>query len=193
MFSSVLGGLDTAVWRFYRDHEFLVAVAEVYTQWGVSSILTPLALFVGVGLIMKNKPISLAVLPIVSLHVCGVLTAYLKSWTAVDRPPRIDWLAGASGGSFPSGHVANTTACLVAIAVVLTMGMVSSRPKALIWISTGTLVALMGWARLALRVHWFSDVVGGWLLGVAVAYGCHVVLTRFRRANPLRRLGHRAS
>ena len=119
MFSAALGSLDERVWRFFVDHPFLISFAKVYTRWGVSSILIPLALMVGVALFAKYQSVALAAIPMLALQVNDVLTATSKSYFGVARPPRAEWLAGAAGGSFPSGHMANTTSVVVAGAIVI--------------------------------------------------------------------------
>jgi membrane-associated phospholipid phosphatase len=68
--------------------------------------------------------------------------------------------------SFPSGHAAYATAWIAA-AVVFTrrLGLVSG--AALV---TGAIVlaAAVGLTRIYLRVHYWSDVAGGWGLGVGI-------------------------
>lgn len=73
----------------------------------------------------------------------------------------------ATAGSFPSGHVANTTAFVVA-AVVLLSQIHPSRQRALVGVGLFSCVA-MAWSRLALNVHWLSDVLAGWCVGTATS------------------------
>jgi len=76
------------------------------------------------------------------------------------RPPIADRLAHVASWSFPSSHSAGTMMTGVAIALVARGG----------W--AGLLVALLaaatiGWTRVALAVHWPSDVLAGWGFGLA--------------------------
>jgi undecaprenyl-diphosphatase len=72
--------------------------------------------------------------------------------------------------SFPSGHALESTA------VALTTAYVISREDILPPIAAfGVAGAIAGAAtlgRLVLDRHWVSDVIGGTLLGIAVAAGC---------------------
>ena len=64
-----------------------------------------------------------------------------------------------SGRSFPSAHASDTAAA----ATVLAWAAPALSPFAL------TLTAIVGLSRVYLGVHYPSDVVGGWVLGAAVA------------------------
>jgi undecaprenyl-diphosphatase len=186
MIAAALGGMDERVWRFFIDHPFLVSFAKVYTRWGVVSVLTPLALAVGVAIFVKTKGATLAAVPMLALQVNSIATAELKSWFNVARPPHEFWLAGAGHGSFPSGHTANTTALVTAIALVLGVVVKNRSARRVIYFTAGLIVSLMGWSRLALNVHWISDVVAGWLLGSITALLTASILMKLTKSAPTR-------
>jgi undecaprenyl-diphosphatase len=52
-----------------------------------------------------------------------------------------------------------------AVALLLSRATSSWKLKVLIWTVAFTVVALIGFSRLYLRVHWLTDVVGGAALG----------------------------
>ena len=169
-------------------HEFLVSFAKLYTQWGVMSILSPLALLVGIALFMKYRLVAVAIIPMVSLQVNDVLTASAKAFFGVVRPPQSEWLAGAGGGSFPSGHTANTTALVIALALVLASRVPSNEARRWVFGGAALLVSLMGWSRLALNVHWLSDVLAGWVLGSSTAFACVLIVMKLARIAPVRQI-----
>ncbi|MFZ3555894.1 phosphatase PAP2 family protein [Streptomyces sp. BH055] len=80
------------------------------------------------------------------------------------RPPGADWLTHASGWSFPSGHT--TTAALTAGIVVVALLVRAPRGGKPLAVAVGCWGALVGLTRIYLGVHWFTDVLGGWLLAV---------------------------
>jgi undecaprenyl-diphosphatase len=95
---------------------------------------------------------------------------------SIDRPRPADRLAPASGWSFPSGHT--TLAATAALVTVLVFGpMLSSRCSRLLLAGLAAAWALaVGVSRVALVVHWPSDVVGAWLLVLAVVPSIAVLL-----------------
>ncbi|MFC8228978.1 phosphatase PAP2 family protein [Streptomyces sp. NPDC057287] len=97
----------------------------------------------------------------------GLIGLLAKAVVERARPSLPDPVAHAPGYSFPSGHaMAATTSFAVLLLVLLPMVRRGLRP--LCWAVAVVSVLGVGFTRVALGVHWFSDVVGGWTLGLAV-------------------------
>jgi membrane-associated phospholipid phosphatase len=105
---------------------------------------------------------SWAVHILICIGVLAVLVLTIKLLVHRRRPPG-EWGAiyrNTDPHSFPSGHAART----FLLAILLTAwGPAWAAPLAILW---APLVAL---ARVALGVHYLSDVVAGGLLGLAAA------------------------
>ena len=71
---------------------------------------------------------------------------------------------GPDSFSFPSGHVVRAVALLAAIAWVFAPPRWRLRLAVVAGVSSGL---VMGYARVALGVHWPTDALGGALLGLA--------------------------
>ncbi|RBY82460.1 PAP2 family protein [Geodermatophilus sp. TF02-6] len=96
----------------------------------------------------------------------GPLTELLKQVVGRARPAFENGGATYADLSFPSGH-SSGIATLVTVALVLAWPRLSARqrwPAAALGVG---LVVLVGLTRMWLGVHYLSDVVGGWSLGVA--------------------------
>lgn len=106
---------------------------------------------------------------VVTLAVAASIDTPLKSLIGRARPVFADPIATAPGGSFPSGHALNTMV-VGAGAVVLGWSATRGRPwrRAALLAGASALVLFTGFDRVGLGVHYTSDVVGGWLIGLAV-------------------------
>jgi undecaprenyl-diphosphatase len=96
----------------------------------------------------------------------GLVNSAVK--LAVGRPrPEVDEpIATAFGKSFPSGHSMAAVVCYGALLLVV-LPLLAGRWRALAVAGTALLVALIGFSRLTLGVHFVSDVLGGYVLGAA--------------------------
>ena len=193
--SSVLGGLDERIWTFFVDHPFLTSTARRLTDLGAMRMLIPLAVVTGMLVWWRYRSLALAVVPWIALQFNSSLVAVLKRTFDIARPPKELWLGGAAGGSLPSGHVANTACLIVAVAMIvyLNESSVRVRRSSLMLASAG--IVVMAWTRLALNVHWFSDVLAGAFVGIGTAGATVFVASLFksRREIPLRTRDQSAS
>lgn len=88
----------------------------------------------------------------------------------IDRPrPGVELaVAGADSPAYPSGHAAVAAAVAVALAAAA-WRLRRPGPRAGALACLVALPLAVGVSRVVLGVHWTSDVLGGWLVGAAVA------------------------
>lgn len=185
--AAVFGEFDRWVWRQFQQHPVLTDAAKLLTDTGSMSVLLPGAVVAGAVLRWRYRSLLLAVVPWIALQINSSLVAVLKRTFDVARPPQENWLSGAAGGSFPSGHVANTTVLLIAVAVVVFIHETSLTVRRATIVVATTGIVMMAWTRLALNVHWLSDVLAGAIVGTLIATAtAYVAITiRSRRVIPL--------
>ncbi len=106
------------------------------------------------------------------------LNVLLKEYFGRIRPPFADGGARYESLSFPSGH-SSGIATLVAVALVLAWPLLTTAGRR--WCLAGgiALVLLVGLTRMWLGVHYLSDVVGGWSLGLAWTLGTALLFGAF--------------
>lgn len=118
------------------------------------------------ALLWKRRRPRVAVFVMVTVVGGGLLNTVVKIAVNRPRPSLIDPVATASGRSFPSGHAMSSTVVYTCVVLVL-LPLAARRMRPVIATLVATLVAVIGFSRLALGVHYLSDVAGGVVLGLA--------------------------
>jgi undecaprenyl-diphosphatase len=98
----------------------------------------------------------------------AVLPELVKAVVARPRPTLWPWLISTSGYAFPSGHA------VAGAALYPLLGWLAlrSRGQGLVGYLLGLAVGVViGLGRLYAGVHWPSDVLAGWALGMALSLG----------------------
>jgi len=114
----------------------------------------------------------------------AMLPELVKAAVARPRPALWPWLIPTTGYSFPSGHAMAGTA-LYPLLGWLTL---RSRGRGAIGYRLGLAVgAFVGVGRLYVGVHWPSDVLAGWTLGIALSLGAVRWLRRSEPGDPTTR------
>lgn len=104
---------------------------------------------------------------VVTAAVGGLLNWTVKLSVGRARPSFLEPVATAAGRSFPSGHAMSSTVVYGALALVA-LPLVRGRGRRAATVGgAALLVAAVGFSRLALGVHYLSDVAGGHVLGLA--------------------------
>ena len=141
-----------AVWTYVFDPNAWRLGALVLVVWLVRRGAAPVAWWV-----------------VITMTVGGMLGALLKLLVGRDRPDVLEPVAQATGYSFPSGHALNSALGAGVLLLVL-LPFTRDRPgrRVTLWAVVIALPLVTGVCRVGLGVHWTSDVMAGWLLGVAV-------------------------
>jgi membrane-associated phospholipid phosphatase len=152
------------LWR--RDGEILTTVAETLTWIGSIWTLVPLLVVLCLWKPRSDRPVVHAVWLLGCFGLAVLARSVLQPLIQRDRPLTDGILADGPGFSFPSGH---TLQLAVALGLLYAVYRPAGRPARALAVAGGVVLVLaVGWTRLHLGVHWFSDVVGGALLGGAI-------------------------
>ena len=94
-----------------------------------------------------------------------VLDPILKSLVGRLRPVVAHPVAHGTGNSFPSGHSLGSIVCYGAIYLVF-LPAARGRWRTAFTVAIAALIALIGISRILLGVHFLSDVIGAWAVGI---------------------------
>ncbi len=102
----------------------------------------------------------------------------LKAGVGISRPDQV--LLPPDSGAFPSGHTAGVTV-LVTLAASFIAGENRNRQRWQSYVLLSLPLLPVALSRLYLGVHWFTDVLGGLLLGMAITGVIRASYSRFDR------------
>lgn len=134
---------------------------------GISTVLQVVGGTLGTAIITAILAVVFVVLRRWQDAATLVLTVIVATSAApllkliVGRARPAEALISFGSQSFPSGHATAAAALTVALALTIR--------SAWMWAIVAVWVPAVAASRLILRVHWFSDVVAGAVLGAAVA------------------------
>jgi len=174
-------------------NETMLWVSLLGTRYVIGGLLLALAAWV----LARGRCRVVLLVMVIAFALNPAIEWALKA--LVDRPrPDLLLLVRARGPSFPSGHVVASIGFYAMLPLLVWEATPSSRLRQVAASIAGAIVLAVSFSRIYLGVHWFTDVVGGLLVGTFVvaatyrALGGHR-LDRSRACCPLGpERGHRA-
>lgn len=150
---------------YVRERPWAVTALKVITSLG-----SPVWFYVLVGaasifMWRRGQP-RIALFLVVTGLLGGLLNSTIKELVDRPRPSLVAPVASARGKSFPSGHA---TAAMVNYGALLLafLPIMAKRLRPWAWAAVITLILAIGFSRLALGVHYITDVLGGFAFGLA--------------------------
>ena len=158
-------------------------VAEVMRDLsGIGSLVTLALLTAGAcGYLAITRSWIAALVVAVAVASGAVAMLMLKAGFARVRPDVAFAQLVADGPSFPSGHSSMSAVVFLTLGALVARMHRRRRERAYVIAFAVVLTLLVGTSRAVMGVHWATDVVGGWALGVAWATSCLLVLRWLER------------
>ncbi|RMF17959.1 MAG: phosphatase PAP2 family protein [Gammaproteobacteria bacterium] len=165
-----------ADWFQQIDTPMLRAAAALFTTLG-----DPAWLYVAFGLMVATLWLAAKHrAAVVTVLVAGIAThattTLLKVWLAIPRPEG----APLESAAFPSGHAAGATVWAGLLASFIAREQASEH-RWRIYAVAACIPLLTGLTRIALGVHWWTDVVAGWFWGLFIVACARVLFSPWDR------------
>lgn len=152
------------------------------TALGSSTILTIIVLFVVLYLAFK-KEIRSIIFVLTAAIGGGVLVQILKFLFARPRPEIVPQLVSEISMSFPSGHSAMSAVVYLSLAVLISR-IETSKKMRVFFISSALIITfIVGLSRIYLGVHYPTDVLAGWMIGLFWSLLCWFVASIIEKKN----------
>jgi undecaprenyl-diphosphatase len=180
---------DPSVATFVAGHRlaWLTPLMQLVTWLGSSFFIVPLGVAVGGYLWRRHRIWHPLAMMAAAFLGAAALYDMVKPAVARSRPPAALQVGGPDEGwAFPSGHATQSIAFYGMLAVVL-IGSAAPRRWRAFAIGAALITLVVGASRLYLGVHWLTDVLGGYALGLAWL-AVVMVMTLILEARPRRGL-----
>lgn len=167
-----IAGIDRPAARWLAGHRdlWLTATLRAVTVGGDPLFLTALALPISVLAGWRCRSWRPVVLALVGGGGTALVLFTAKALVGRQRPPLPFAAIAADGYSFPSGHATGTAAIMVLSAWMMTRWLITGwTGRVIVWAMAIGSALVIGYSRVYLGVHYVSDVLAGWLLGIAWA------------------------
>lgn len=157
-------GAATGLNSLVAGHPVVVSIVKAVTWLGSGGVLWTLTGAAAVALAIRRQWRLTAYLLVTGGGEL-VLDPVLKALVGRLRPVVPHPIAYGTGDSFPSGHALGSIVCYGALFLVF-LPVARGTWRRVFTAVIVTLIAAIGISRLLLGVHYISDVLGGWTLGI---------------------------
>jgi membrane-associated phospholipid phosphatase len=175
-------------WLHSHRSPLLTSAMFVATSLGATVTVTCIAVPLGLYWLWRRRFYWLAAL-VAAVAGGSLLNRLLKFAFQRPRPHFDDPILTLTSYSFPSGHTMMATVLYGVVAAYLMAKIPDWRWRVLIVVMATFLIALVGFSRMYLGVHYLSDVLGAMAEGLAwLSLSLTVVYSVWRQRAHLKRL-----
>lgn len=165
------------------DQPFFSSTMRLLSDIGETEVFLPFAGFLMIFLYFKKRRLE-AIFLLFSIVLTSVLTVLFKAYVGRSRPdPEIivyQYHEFLKADSFPSGHVLIFVGVFGFLFYLIYTQFPKSLIKNLFLGFLTSILLLIGVSRIYLGAHWFSDVVGAYLLGLIILNITTLVFRSFK-------------
>lgn len=155
---------DVVRYKFYNMRsDRLTPVVKAVTYFGNWQT----TIFIAVLLILcKKTRMKIGILAAIMAIISVTMYTVLKPIFNRPRPDSALWLVVQHDASFPSGHSLNCLVFYGTIFYLIFTGIYRTKYRTPILVFLAVLIFSIGISRIYLGVHYPTDIIGGWSLGI---------------------------
>jgi undecaprenyl-diphosphatase len=153
------------LWVPSIQQSFLTEAAKLVSFVFGTYVMFAATIVTAAYLALKNN-LGKSMLLLGAMGTEAIAVAGVKSLVSSSRP--LNGLSAESGFSFPSGHTVGSIVFCGIIAYFAWQHWKTPQPRAVAITLFATISSIVGFDRLYLNVHWFSDILGGANLGLCL-------------------------
>ncbi len=144
-------------------------IMKIITFFGSYRFFLPVGLLILFFMVREKNWVGTIFLLLALIGSFGV-NALMKHYFLRTRPVEY-FLIEKGGYSFPSGHAMVSMTFYTIMTYLLTRKKSGNSYNTILWILNFTFIALIGYSRIYLGVHWPTDIIGGYIAGILLSYG----------------------
>ena len=162
--------------------DLLLVITNLHSTLGITILTVPVAVY-----LWRRRSRRRIIGLIVTIYGGMLLNVWLKVIFQRARPHFDDPLLTLTSYSFPSGHTMAATVFYGVLCAIILPRVSAGRWKVITILAAIFMIALVGFSRIYLGVHYLSDVIGAMLEGAAWLTICLTAFETFQRSRRLRR------
>lgn len=139
-----------------------------WSALGSGHVVTLIVIIASLALFLSKRPRH-ALLVIGCTIGTSIIVNSLKAIFERARPSIVEHIDQVTGFSFPSGHTTTATGFYATLGILVAAAVHERRVKIFVYVIAAVLPLLVGFTRVFLGVHYPTDVLGGWCVGLAWA------------------------
>lgn len=148
----------------WQSNEITTVLKVITNLGGIVSLFFIAFITIMILLIGNKRKVGIAVA--FNLMISSATYFILKSIIQRPRPLVEERLIEETGYSFPSGHATNNMAFYVLAICLIYPNIKNKKLRNILCIILGMIPIVIGFSRFYLRVHYLSDIIAGFCLGI---------------------------